>query len=151
MTKGLIIPVRPDGSSFAATASASASASAGLGDIAALWKSSNAKPRPGETRIFYGQGSDRATVLALVGVGKTDKLSENECVSPCLGMEGGQTWLNGGHLWQLLPFSHRLKERSRIVAAAGVKALRDVGCTEVRPSFVSRVQSVPDRYRVLIA
>jgi len=95
--KGLIIPVKPDGQSFAAGA-----ASSNTGDIASLWKSSNAKPRPGETRIFYGQGGDKETVLALVGVGKTERLSENE-----------------------------LKERSRTVAAAGVKALRDVGCTEV--------------------
>ena len=70
--KGLIIPVKPDGQSFAGVASSN------TGDIAALWKSSNAKPRPGETRIFYGQGGDKETVLALVGVGKTEKLSENE-------------------------------------------------------------------------
>lgn len=73
MTRGLIVPVKPDGSSLAGSNAASS-----LGDIAALWKSSNAKPRPGETRIFYGQGGDKSTVLALVGVGKTEKLSENE-------------------------------------------------------------------------
>ena len=74
MVRGLIVPVKPDGTAFAS------SSSSGAGDIGTLWKSSNAKPRPGETRIFYGQGQDKETVLALVGVGKTDKLSENECV-----------------------------------------------------------------------
>lgn len=102
MARGLILPVRPDGQPYLASSSASAKVLDGL-DTAALWTGSNAKPRPGETRIFYAQGPNKDTTLALVGAGKTKGLSENE-----------------------------LLERSRVVAALGAKALRDVGVSEVR-------------------
>lgn len=97
MTAGIVIPVKPDGTPYF-TGSKAAQGS----DISALWKSSNAKARPGESKIFYAQGTDKSTTLALVGTGDLSKLSKNE-----------------------------LLERSRVVAAVGVKALRDAGCDKV--------------------
>jgi hypothetical protein len=99
--KGVLIAVKPDGSAYGGAAALS---SLGLeaSTLSSLWQSSNAKPRPAEVRIFYGQGSGKDTTVALVGVGKLDGLAKDA-----------------------------LAERSRIVAATGVKALREVGCTEV--------------------
>jgi hypothetical protein len=101
MSRGLIVPVKPDGTPYASQ-SVAAKALPDV-DVAALWKASNAKASPGQVRLFYGQGQDKATTVALVGVGKVDGLS-----------------------------AVQLSERSRIVAATGVKALREVGCTNVR-------------------
>lgn len=97
MSRGLLLAVKPDGSTFSSEV-----ASLKGTDVSALWKASNAKPRPGEVRLFYGQGENKDTTLALVGAGKTENLDKNA-----------------------------LLERSRIVAATGIKALREAGCTEV--------------------
>lgn len=102
MARGIVLAVTTAGKPYLNTSTASSKV---LGDIdtAALWASSGAKARSGETRIFYGQGPSKDIVLALVGAGNVKHLSHDE-----------------------------LAERSRVVAATGVKALRDVGVTEVR-------------------
>jgi len=103
MSKGVILPIKPDGTPFSSSSKASALLSVSNDTISTLWKSSNPKPRPGEVRLFYAQGENKDVTLALVGTGKVGQLYENE-----------------------------LLERSRTVAAVGVKALRDVGCTDVQ-------------------
>lgn len=102
MPRGVIVPLRPDGTPFAAAGGASASILGKDVDVASLWSSTNPKPSPGQVRIFYGQGPSKDVTLALVGTGKTENLTTDQ-----------------------------LRERSRVVAATGVKALREVGCTEV--------------------
>lgn len=102
MSKGLILPIKPDGTPYSSSSSASSLLNVSNDTISTLWKSSNPKPRPGEVRLFYAQGENKDLTLALVGTGKVGQLNENE-----------------------------LLERSRTVAAVGVKALRDVGCTDV--------------------
>lgn len=103
--KGVLIAVKPDGSAYSSSSNNEALSSLGLeaSALSTLWKSSNAKPRPAEVRLFYGMGSNKDTTVALVGVGKLDGLDQDA-----------------------------IFERTRAVAATGVKALREVGCTEVR-------------------
>lgn len=107
--KGLLIAVKPDGTAYSSSSSSEALSSLGLesSSLSALWKSSNAKPRPAEVRLFYGMGSSKDITVALVGVGKVEGLDQDA-----------------------------LLERTRAVAATGVKALREVGCTEVSSCYI---------------
>ena len=125
MAKGLLLPVRPDGSIFSSEKSISSHLKLDGSDIAAVWKASSAKGRPGEIRILYGQGNAKDTTIALVCTGNVEKLSANE-----------------------------LRERSRIIAATGVKALREAGCTEVtipitginHPVYANTISAGRDHY-----
>ena len=100
MPKGVILPVKPDGTCYPSGNSPTAVLQGT--DFTSLWKSSNGSDKAAETRIFYGQGTNNDITLALVGTGRTKGLSSDE-----------------------------LSERNRVIAATGVKALRDVGCTQV--------------------
>lgn len=113
--KGVLIAVKPDGTPHSSSSSNEALSSLGLeaSALSALWKTSNAKPRPAEVRLFYGQGSSKDTTVALVGVGKVDGLNKDA-----------------------------LLERTRTVAATGVKALREVGCTEVSRRYILASQVI---------
>lgn len=111
--KGVLIAVKPDGTPHSSSSNSEALTSLGIeaSSLTALWKTSNAKPRPAEVRLFYGQGTNKDTTVVLVGVGKVDGLDKDA-----------------------------LLERTRVVAATGVKALREVGCTEV--GFYTLIQDI---------